>query len=169
MMGNTSGTQQDIFDHYVEKMEVGLAHSWRCKWTNVVMKRRYKNRRDDEIIIETDFSADFEFRSANAECCAFYTNASILPFIVHYTDTDGARRKDAVIVCSNDLGNNFKVHKHCLRKVLDMYLPGLKKKRTMRRVSIVTDNCRKQYHNANLNDWLSTFCKENGVSMGHLY
>jgi hypothetical protein len=83
------------------KME-GLAHSWRCKWTNVVMKRRYLRRQDDEIIIETDSSADFEFRPANAECCAFYMNASILPFIVHYTDKHGGRREDAVIVCSNE-------------------------------------------------------------------
>jgi hypothetical protein len=88
---------------------------------------------------------------------------------VHYTDKDGVRRKDAVIVCSNDLGKNFKVHKYCLQKVLDLYLPELQDARTMRRVSIATDNCRKQYRNANLYGWLSTFCKENGVSMGHLY
>ena len=46
----------------VEKMEVGLAHSWRCKWTNAVMKRRYSKRETEEMTIETDFSALFEFR-----------------------------------------------------------------------------------------------------------
>jgi hypothetical protein len=168
-MGNTSGTQQAFFDHYVEKMEVGLVHSWRFKWTNVAMKWRYKKRRDDEMIIETDFSADFEFRPANAECCAFYTNARILPFIVHYTNKHGVRRKDAVIVCSNDRGKNFKVHKYCLQKVLDLYLPDLQAARTMRRVSIATDNYCKQYRNASLYGWFTTFCKENGVSMGYLY
>jgi len=123
VMMDITGTQQQFFDHYVEKMEVGLAHSWRCKWTNAVMKRRYSKRENEEMTIETDFSALFEFRPGDAECCKFYKNCSILPLIIHYTDAQDHRRKDAVIVCSDDLGSNFKVHKHCMQKVLSAYLP----------------------------------------------
>jgi hypothetical protein len=135
-MGNTHGTQQTFYDHFVEKMEAGLVHSWRCKWTNVVMKWRYQRRTDDEMIPESYFSADFEFRPANAECCEFYSNVSILPFIVHDTDKNGVRRKDAVIVCGDELGKNFKVHKHCLLRVLDLYIPELQAACIIRRVVI---------------------------------
>lgn len=167
VMKDVRGTQQQFFDQYVVKMEAGLAHSWRCRWTNQVMKRRYANRARDELIIETDFSASFEFRPSKAECCAWYKNCSILPLIVHYTNESGARQKDVIIVCSDDLSSNFKVHKHCMQKVLAKYLPNLP---LVKRVTVVTDNCRKQYRNRNLYGWLTTFCKENhGVSMGHLY
>ena len=118
------------------------------------------------MIIETDFSADYEFRPRNAECCAFYKNASVLPFIIHYTTADGERRKDAIVVCSDDLGKNFKVHKHCLVLVLDKYLAKLGH---VKKVSIATDNCRKQYRNRNLYGWVSSYCHEKKVSMGHLY
>jgi hypothetical protein len=77
----------------------------------------------EKFLSEALNHALFEFRPGDAECCKFYKNCSILPLIIHYTDAQDHRRKDAVIVCSDDLGSNFKVHKHCMQKVLSAYLP----------------------------------------------
>jgi hypothetical protein len=98
------GKQGTFTDSYFEDLEnVVLKHSRLCRMTNIHSERLIRLRKDWQIIIETDFSNDFEFRPKDAECCKFYNNASVVPFYVHYTDKDGSRRKEMHIATSSDL------------------------------------------------------------------
>jgi len=92
VLRTVTGKQQMFYDYYIQILEVGLAHSERCNWTTHVMKRKKAHRHDGEILIETDFSADLEMRPRDAGCCAFYKKCSLIPFVVHYTDTLKVRK-----------------------------------------------------------------------------
>jgi len=66
-----------------------------------------------------------------------------------------------VIYASDDLSKNFAVHRHCLLDLVEEYLNFLPH---VRRVSVVTDNCGKQYRNKNLYGFVSDFCREYSLS-----
>jgi hypothetical protein len=158
VMTTVEGTQRQLFDYYANVLEIGLEHSCCCNWTTAVMKRKYAERLDDEMIAETDFSADLEMRPSAACCATFYNNVSLIPYVIHYTDEVGVRQIDCIVVCSDDRAKNFAVHQHCFDDIITTYITRLSKKRTMRSVVVVTDNCAKQYRNKNMYGYVADFC-----------
>ena len=66
-----------------------------------------------------------------------------------------------MIYSSADLSKNFAVHRHCLLDLIEEYLDFLPH---VRRLSVVTDNCGKQYRNKNLYGFVSDFCREYSIS-----
>ena len=164
VMMTVEGSQTMFHDHYVESMEKGLAHSARCIWTNHCTRRRVAHRPDWEVIVRTDFSATFELRPGKTECCKFYHNVALVPFYVHYTDGAGVRKTDAIIVCSADLANNFAVYRHLLRKVIEKYTTGVRTV-PVKRVTVLTDNCRKQYRNRMNYGFVADYLFSTGIEM----
>ena len=140
-MQTVHGKQKTFVDHFMTQAEVYYPHSRRCRSSNINMERRLRLREPWEVIIETDFSNNFEFRPEDAECCKFYQQAAIVPFYVYYTDKAGINRKEVHICCSSDLRNNFDVYQHVLREIMDVrILPNMDAPPD--RLTIVTDNCR---------------------------
>jgi hypothetical protein len=103
VMMTVTGKQKKFYDYYIETLEVGLAHSVRCNWTTHMMRRKKAHLHANEIMIETDFSADLELRPQNAECCKWYLKCSLIPFVVHYTDQFGERKTGGGMCKSSSL------------------------------------------------------------------
>lgn len=68
-----------------------------------MMRRKKAHLHANEIMIETDFSADLELRPQNAECCKWYLKCSLIPFVVHYTDQFGERKTGGGMCKSSSL------------------------------------------------------------------
>jgi hypothetical protein len=168
-MATVSGKQSTFIRHFTVYAEnTYLPHSRRCKSSNINMARRIHYRKDWEIIAETDFSNNLEFRPQDAECCKFYNQCSLVPFVVYYTDRYGSRRTEVHIACSSDLRNNFAVHQHLLKQIIkEKIIPNMADK--PKRLTVVTDNCRKQYRNRFNYGFIADFCADFGMELLHLF